>query len=608
MLQSLLNSLWLVPIYSLVGAVLSLIWVPSITRRTGPRPAGYINILMTLVSFLHGVGALVVVWGRSPLYWEVEWFRVAGLAFTLPVEFSTLTVGAIVLVTGLNLLAQVYAVGYMEMDWGWARFYALLAFFESGMCALVLCGSLFFSYVILETLTLGTYLLVGVWYNQALVVTGARDAFLTKRAGDLILLMGVVALLPLAGTWNFNELADWARSGTADPTALAWVGLALLAGPVGKCAQFPLHLWLDEAMESPLPSSILRLSVVVSTGAWVLIRLLPLLDASPVVQSVAIAIGAATALGTSLIAIAQIDLKRILSYTVSAYMGLVFVAVATRNESAALLLVMTHGLAIALVVMAAGSIISNCITQDLTQLGGLLLRRPVTAFAMAVGITGLVGVPPLGTSWIFQELVSQLWYEQRGLAILILLVNGLTAFSMARLFWLTFGGAPKQMTARSPEPIWLIVLPMMVLSGVVLHVPHLFWQWRVVQDWGVFTQHSGIAVIVSSLLGLGLGTLWFRRSRSGEPLVPWLVPLQSFLAYDFYTVKLYRYSFVWLVDRFSRLVDWGDRYIIDGIGNFFGVATLFSGESIKYTTFGQLQFYVLTIVGGILLLLLFVNP
>jgi NAD(P)H-quinone oxidoreductase subunit 5 len=384
------------------------------------------------------------------------------------------------------------------------------------------------------------------------------------------------------------------------------VGLALLAGPVGKCAQFPLHLWLDEAMESPLPSSVLRLSVVVATGAWVLIRLLPLLDASPVVQSVAIAIGAATALGASLIAIAQIDVKRILSYTVSAYMGLVFVAVATRNQEAALLLVLTHALAIALVVMAAGSIISNCITQDITQLGGLLLRRPITAFTMAVGIAGLVGVPPLGTAWVFQELVSQLWYGQRGLAILVLVVNALTAWSMARLFWLVFGGAPKQMTLRSPEPIWLMVVPMMVLAGVVLHVPHLLWQWQLVQDWAVLGQHSGIAVMVSSFLGLGLGTLWFRRSRTGEPFVPWLLPLQNFFAYDFYTVKLYRYSIVWIVDRFSRLVDWGDRFVIDGIGNFFGVATLFSGESIKYTTFGQLQFYVLTIIGGILLLFLLV--
>jgi len=138
----------------------------------------------------------------------------------------------------------------------------------------------FFSYVILELLTLGTYLIVGTWYNQPLVVKGARDAFLTKRIGDLILLAGLVALLPLTGTWNLHGLQAWAadqaNNHIALPAGFSLIVLALIAGPMGKCAQIPLHLWLDEAMESPLPSTVLRNSVVVVGGAWVLLRLLPL--------------------------------------------------------------------------------------------------------------------------------------------------------------------------------------------------------------------------------------------------------------------------------------------------------------------------------------------
>ncbi len=243
--QLLLQSIWLVPCYALAGAALSVLWFPSIARRTGPRPAGYANVVMTLLAFLHGLIALPATWHQPPQQFFFPWLNVANLDLTLPIEASSLTVGATVLITGLNLLAQVYAIGYMEMDWGWARFFSLLALFESGMCALVLCNSLFFSYMILEVLTLGTYLLVGLWFNQSLVVTGARDAFLTKRIGDLVLLMGVIALLPLAGTWNFTALAAWAQSATVDPTVMTLVGLALIAGPMGKCAQFPLHLWLD---------------------------------------------------------------------------------------------------------------------------------------------------------------------------------------------------------------------------------------------------------------------------------------------------------------------------------------------------------------------------
>jgi len=600
--QSLVNTIWLIPIYSLIGAALSTIWSPAITRRTGPRPAGYVNITMTFLSFLHGLGALSAIWGQPPLHWQVCWFSVAGLDFLIPVEVSPLTVGATVLITGLNFLAQIYAVGYLEMDWGWARFYALLAFFEAGMCALVLTDSLFISYVILELLTLGTYLLVGMWYNQPLVITGARDAFLTKRVGDLFLLMGVVALLPLAGTWNFDELAEWASSASVDPTVIKLVGLGLLAGPMGKCAQFPLHLWLDEAMEGPVPATILRNSVVVATGAWVLYKLQPLLLLSPVVQSVMIFVGSATALGATLIAIAQIDIKRILSYSVSAYMGLVFVAVGTGHAQEALLLIFTHAMAMAVLVMGVGSVIVNCITQDVTQLGGLLWRRPITALCFLVGTWGMVGLPPLGTSWVFQSLVSQLWYEQKGLAFLILIVNGLTAYSLLRLFGLVFLGKPKQMTERSPEPLWLLVLPMTVGAGITLHIPQLLFSWQVVSDWSTMLRHSGILVTVSSLAGLGLGLYFYGNDDIPKPVRLPSLKLQDFFAYDFYTPKLYRGTVVGFVDIFSRLANWCDRYLVDGASNLFGLATILSGQSLKYTTFGQLQLYVLTTVIGIVVL------
>ncbi|HEY9666991.1 MAG TPA: proton-conducting transporter membrane subunit, partial [Coleofasciculaceae cyanobacterium] len=204
MAQFFLQTAWLIPCYPLIGTVLAIPWSPGIIRRTGPRPAGYINAVMTFIAFLHGLIALSATWNQPAQELLIPWLQVVNLDLTIPVELSSVTIGATLVVTGINLLAQVYAIGYMEMDWGWARFYSLLAFFEAGMCGLALCNSLFFSYIILEVLTLGTYLLVGFWFNQSLVVTGARDAFLTKRVGDLFLLMGVIAIYPLSGTWNFT--------------------------------------------------------------------------------------------------------------------------------------------------------------------------------------------------------------------------------------------------------------------------------------------------------------------------------------------------------------------------------------------------------------------
>ncbi|MDY7022832.1 MAG: proton-conducting transporter membrane subunit, partial [Cyanobacteriota bacterium] len=302
-----LNTIWWIPCYPFIGAILSIPWSPGIIRRTGPRPAGYLNILMTFIAFLHGLIALNAIWGEPARQLVIPYLQVVDLDFSIVLDISVVSIGATLMITGLNFLVQIYAIGYMEMDWGWARFYSLLALFEAGLSGLVLCESLFYSYIILEILTLGTYLLVGFWFNQSLVVTGARDAFLTKRVGDLFLLMGVVSLYPLAGTWNFSELAEWAQTATLDPKVATLLGLALLAGPMGKCAQFPLHLWLDEAMEGPVPSTVLRNAVVVCCGAWILVKLEPVIALSPVVMSIAVFVGLATAVGASLIAIAQID-------------------------------------------------------------------------------------------------------------------------------------------------------------------------------------------------------------------------------------------------------------------------------------------------------------
>jgi NAD(P)H-quinone oxidoreductase subunit 5 len=441
-------------------------------------------------------------------------------------------------------------------------------------------------------------LLVGFWLNQSLVVTGARDAFLTKRVGDLFLLMGVLALYPLAGTWNFSELAEWAKTAELSPTGALLLGLALIAGPMGKCAQFPLHLWLDEAMEGPVPSTILRNSVVVATGGWVLIKLEPVLALSPVVLAVTIAIGTITAIGGSLIAIAQIDVKRSLSYTVSAYMGLVFIAVATHHTKAALLLILSHALAQGLLVMSTGSIVLNTITQDLTQLGGLWSRRPISGICYLAGVAGLIGLPPLGGFWALLKLADGLWISHPWLVSIVLLVNGLTAFSVTREFGLIFAGQPKQMTQRAPENFWLITLPMMVLLGFTLHLPLILQSLALLPSWASFNKDVALLLVWSSLLGCGLGAVVYINQTIAKPIqLPWR-GLQDLFAYDFYTPTLYRSSIVFGVDWVSRIADWFDRVLIDGVVNLVGLASIVSGEALKYGNTGQGQFYMLTIALG----------
>ncbi|MGY3252637.1 NAD(P)H-quinone oxidoreductase subunit 5 [Thermostichus sp. MS-CIW-19] len=604
-LDGLVRTAWLIPLYALVAWLGALIWSPGITRRTGPRPAGYLNALLTLVAFLHSVGALVAIWDQPAQVIRLPWLQVGDLVLELPLQVSSLTLGACAVVTGLNLAAQIYGFGYMEMDWGWARFFSLLGLFEGGMCALALCDSLFFSYVILEILTLGTYLLVGFWFNQSLVVTGARDAFLTKRIGDLLLLMGVIAIYPLTGSWEFEDLTAWAKSVQAgaisvDPNLIALVGLGLLAGPVGKCAQFPLHLWLDEAMEGPIPSTILRNAVVVGTGAWVLIRLQPLYELSPTVLRLMLVIGGLTAVGGSLVALAQIDAKRALSYLVSAYMGLIFVAVGTGHTQQAYQLLLTYAPAMALLVMALGMVIWNSITQDLRYLGGLWSRRPISGLCFLTGMAGMVALPPFGSFWVLTDLWQQLAQSGQGLwAAVVLVTNAVTALGLTRVFGLVWGGKPQQMSERSPEVHWPMMLPSTAMMGVTLHVPMIL----AALDLLPALQGIPIAVMAgSSLAGIALGA-WLYLPRGRRP-VDWafLADWQDLLANDFYTPKLYRASLVFVVRIISEVTALFDRYVVDGVVNLTSLVVLAGGQVLKYTTSGQLQAYVLTIVVGVALL------
>jgi NAD(P)H-quinone oxidoreductase subunit 5 len=598
MSQYLLETVWLVPCYALIGGLLAVPWSPGIIRRTGPRPAGYVNLTMTFFSFLHAVLSFPATWHQPAKEVFIPWLSTAGLDLTINLEVSSTSVGAIIVITGLNFLAQIFAVGYMEMDWGWGRFFSLLGLFEAGLCALALCNNLFFSYVILEILTLGTYLLVGLWFSQPLVVTGARDAFLTKRVGDLFLLMGVLGLWPLAGTWSFTDLAEWAATANVDPTVITLVCLALIAGPMGKCAQFPLHLWLDEAMEGPVPSTILRNSVVVATGAWILIKLQPVFSLSPLVSSAMVAIGAVTAICGSLIAIAQIDVKRCLSYSVSAYMGLVFIAVGTQQDEAALLLVLTHALASALLVMSTGGIVWNSVTQDVTQLGGLWSRRPISGLAFIVGTLGLIGFPPLGSFWALVKLADGLWGTHPWLVGIIMTVNLLTAFSLTREFGLIFGGKPKQMSERSPEVLWLMVLPMVILMGFVLHLPLVLQSLSLLPSWANLNKDVALLLIWSSIFGCSISGVIYLGNIPKPVRLPWQ-GLQNLLAYDFYTPKLYKITIIFGVAQLSKFADMVDRFVVDGIVNFVGLFSLLGGEGLKYSTSGQTQFYAFTVLLGV---------
>jgi NAD(P)H-quinone oxidoreductase subunit 5 len=605
--EFLLQKSWWIPCYGLIGALLTLPWATGIVRRTGPRPAAYINLLMTVVAFVHGTILFWAIWNQSPQLLTFHWLQVLDLDLTFSLNISSVNMGAMELITGLSLLAQLFALGYMEKDWALARFFALMGFFEGAMSGLAISDSLLLTYALLEILTLSTYLLVGFWYAQPLVVTAARDAFLTKRVGDVILLMGIVALASVAGDLNFPSLYKWAETAELSPAIATLLGLALVAGPTGKCAQFPLHLWLDEAMEGPNPASILRNSVVVGCGAYVLIKLQPIIALSPVALDALIVIGSVTAIGASLVAIAQIDIKRAFSHTTSAYLGLVFVAVGMNHLDFALILLFTHAIAKALLFMSVGGIIYTTQNQDLTESGGLWAKMPATTTSFLIGSFSLIALPPLGGFWALLQGLNDFWDTQPWVVVLILSVNALTTMGLTRVYRLVFLGEPQPKTRRAPEVPWTMAVPMVSLILVCLLIPVIMQNLGLLPTWAEINKPAVLALVSSSVLGVVAGiNIYLHKAWSRSLQLPWRVT-QDLLAYDFYIDRLYRLTVVFAVSKLSEISAWIDRYIIDGLVNLVGLSSIFSGESLKYSTSGQSQGYILTILLSLGLFTLFIS-
>lgn len=612
MTDFLLENFWVIPLYSLVGAVLTLPWSLGIIRKTGPRPAAYINILMTVLGFVHGSIIFNLIWSRPAQQFVFHWLQVADLDLTLSIELSPVSFGALELVTGISLLVQLYALGYMEKDWSLARFFALMGFFEAALAGLALSDSLLLSYCLLEALTLSTYLLVGFWYAQPLVVTAARDAFLTKRVGDIALLMAIVALSSYGEGLNFSELETWVEGHQLAPTVAALLGLALIAGPIGKCAQFPLNLWLDEAMEGPNPAGIMRNSIVVSAGAYVLIKLEPVTTLSPVSADALIIVGAITAIGTSLMAIAQIDVKRALSHSTSAYMGLVFIAVGLRQVDIAFLLLFSHAIAKALLFMSAGSVILTSNNQNVTEMGGLWSRMPATSLSFLVGAAGLIAFSPLGIFWTYHRWFNGSWDVDWWLLGIVMFVNAFSAINLTRLFRVIFLGEPQVKTRRAPEAPWQMSVPMVSLIVVTLITALAPSQWPLwlspnaplsMEQPELVVQYAIPLIIASGALGCIIGSVikvrraWARSSNFAVRF------FQDLLAYDFYVEQLYEVTVIAAVSNLAKFTAWVDRYIVDGAVNLVSLATIFSSSALKYNTSGQSQFYIATIVIAMGLLL-----
>uniref|UniRef100_UPI00386A0F80 NADH-quinone oxidoreductase subunit L n=1 Tax=Anaerovibrio slackiae TaxID=2652309 RepID=UPI00386A0F80 len=405
-----LEHAWLIPLLPALAFVV----IGMVTRSYG-RLSAAIAVSMSALSFLLAAGtALAVVEGNitveAPFIQKVSWFHIGIVQIDMGVLVDPLTAMMLMVVTTVSLLVQIYSCGYMKGDPGYGRFFAFLSLFAGSMLGLVVAVNFLQLYFFWELVGLCSYLLIGFYYHKVSAREAAKKAFMTTRVGDFGLLLGILLLQLTFGTLDFQALqsavpAYVVQCGTGFLTVIA---LLLFVGPIGKSGQFPLHVWLPDAMEGPTPvSALIHAATMVVAGVYLVGRAMFLFAEVPVVMNFIAWIGGFTAIFAASIAITQRQIKRILAYSTVSQLGYMMLALGAGSLSASFFHLMTHAFFKAMLFLSAGAVMHAMAEEaDIFRMGGLRKKLPVTFAAMTIGVLAIAGIPPFAGFFSKDEILA----------------------------------------------------------------------------------------------------------------------------------------------------------------------------------------------------------
>ncbi len=639
--SSFLTNAWLIAFLPAMAALFTLF----LGKRTPGKGSVY-GIAAVGVSLVLSFGVLWTFVGGERGFYEasIPWFQIGQLHLEVGVYVDGLTAVMLVVVTSISLCVHVYSLGYMKGDVRFTWFYVVLSLFTSAMLVVVLANNLFQLLVGWEVMGVCSYLLIGHWWEDHVNSSSAIKAFITTRVGDVPFMFGIFVLISITGftTSNIPAIGEVVSHGGASVALVSAAALLLFGGTIGKSAQFPLHVWLPDAMAGPTPvSALIHAATMVAAGVYLVGRLFFVFtDADPVVLQIVGIVGGITMLGAALMAFVQDDIKRVLAYsTISqlAYM-VAGMSMGPAGRTGAFFHLFTHAFFKALLFLGSGAVIHAVHTNNMSEMGGLRRKMPITFWTFLIGSLALAGVPPLAGFWSKDELLVVANEGGHDFLFVVLLLTALlTAFYMTRAVLMTFFGefrghgepheGPRTMTGV------LVALATVTVFVGLLGAPQLgavFGQWVFFEEveQALFVPWIAAASTLAALIGIAVGYRLYNTYRERDPLRS-LGPAYTLVWNKYYLDDIYWKGVVRPVrDELSAGVYWNDRRIIDGVvngaaaftktlgngvnwfdqkvidGAVNGLANLagFTGGLLRYIQSGNVQRYAVFLFAGVVVL------
>ena len=606
--------------FLLIGALAPL-------RRSG-RPAALLSIAAVTVSLAAALRVWMLASGvAEPVHAVWNWLPgVNGPLATMGVLVDHQSSLMLILVTLVATMVQIYSLEYMhgEPPAALGRYYAYQSLFVFSMMGVVLAPNLLQLFICWELVGVCSYLLIGFWYRKPEASRAALKAFWTTKAGDVGLLIGIVLLYRLAGTWDLLELRHMVEGGTLATAGLGVITFCLYLGAMGKSAQFPLHVWLPDAMEGPTPvSALIHAATMVTAGVYLLVRTDFLFHETPNVLQLVAWIGGITALMAAILACVQTDIKKVLAYSTVSQLGYMMTAVGAGFAGAGFLHLLTHGVFKALLFLGAGAVIHAVHSNEMSDMGGLFKRMPQVGIVFIIGTLSLAGVP-LFAGFVSKEEVlgATLAGGLTGPFLMLLTAAFLTAFYMFRVVFVVFFGPNPTNPTNQPnptnpsnhsnhpshgDPSFAMSGPLWVLAVAAVAIGLYFTVYRVEPEFVSPAWLTPVAITVALSGIVGAWLTYQRQIISADTLAAIFSPIRKAALAKFWLDDLYLAIYRYVLLAFARLIGWTDRYIVDGVLNVISAWTLDGGDALRRVQTGRVGDYIMAVGAGLLVLMLWMR-